>query len=191
MRSLLMTVLFAVMVVALCADRCYAAGTNIAFYRMGDGPDEAWAFLKRHFEGRGHSVAIHRGEVVVEKHVEKVSAINRSQARIFLAVELAMGEKNSVMVATTEAKKAEGRFLTIDEMPGRFAETSKNLAAEVAASFRVRVKHLPLFPLLGVNMPGIYVRLEFREDELRDMVNRLCIGVEKYSEGRIKDEKQR
>ena len=62
-------------------------------------------------------------------------------------------------------RAGEGRFLAIDEIPARFARESDRLAASVAAPFGVKVKHLPLFPLLGVNMPGIVVKLEFDQGE--------------------------
>ena len=91
----------------------------------------------------------------IEKHVDKINRINRGSAgSVFLAMELLPDEKSHVMVAESEAKKGEGRFLAIDEIPARFARESDRLAAAVAAPFDVKVKHLPLFPLLGVNMPG-------------------------------------
>jgi hypothetical protein len=94
------------------------------------------------------------------------------------------------MVAESDALGGEGRFLAIDEIPARFAPESDKLAAHVAASFNVKVKHLPLFPLLGVSMPGIVVKLEFSEGETTDVIAKLSRGVETYfSERTKKDEK--
>src|SRR5208282_5255388 len=103
--------LFAVAVQAQAADR------TIVFSRIGDGGQEAWTLLKHQFEVKGYNVIIYQAEGVVEKHVEKVSRINRGPGRIFLAVLLTTGEKRGVVVAVPEAEKGEGSFLTIAEIP--------------------------------------------------------------------------
>lgn len=162
------------------------ADNNVIFYRIGEGNTGVWALLKQQFEAKGYGVNIYQGEMAIEKHVEKVNRINRGQGNVFLAVELVAGDKSRVMVAEPDVRKGEGRFLTIDELPGQFAADSKRLAEAVARPFNVKAKHLPLFPLLGVNMPGIMVRIEFKEDEMRDVVNKFCSGVEKYFSERTK-----
>jgi hypothetical protein len=127
--------------------------------------------------------------MAIEKHVEKVNRINRSPGSIFLALEFIPGEKGRIMVAEPEVKKGEGRFLTIDEMPGQFAAESKLLARSLSSSFEVKTKSLPLFPLLGVNMPGALVRMEFREEETHDVVKKLRNGIEKYFRKGLRNEK--
>jgi len=112
--------------------------------------------------------------------VEKVNALNRGPGTIFLAVELVPAQRTHVMVAMTIAKKGEGRFLTIDEIPDRFAAESEKLAGSVASPFKVKVKRLPLFPLLGVSMPGVFVRMQFKADEFEDAVAKLGSGIESY-----------
>ncbi len=160
--------------------RASADASNVGFSRIGENVPEPWAFLKQCIEAKGYSMSTYQGETTLEKHVEKVNAINRTPAKIFLAVQLSKGERTSAMVAMTDAKKKEGRFLTIDEIPGLFAEESQRLAADIAAPFKVKVEHLPLFPLLGVTMPGAFVRIEYKEGEMEDAVQRLCEGVERY-----------
>ena len=121
--------------------------------------------LRQYFESKGYGVTIVQGETVIEKHVEKVNRINRGPGSVFLAMEFIPAESSRVMVAESDAKIGEGRILAIDEIPARFARESDRLAADVAAPFNVKVKHLPLFPLLGVSMPGIVVKLEFSEGQ--------------------------
>ena len=69
------------------------------------------------------------------------------------------------MVAESDAKagKAASSRLT-RYRPGSPASRTGS-PHSVAAPFNVKVKHLPLFPLLGVAMPGIVVKLEFSEGE--------------------------
>jgi len=180
----------AVLLVLMCGVQAYAAGDRIVFYRIGESGREAWTRLTQYFEGKGYGVTVVQGELVIEKHVEKVNRINRGPGGVFLAMELIPDGKSHVMVAESDAKGGEGRFLAIDEIPARFAPESDKLAAHVAAPFNVKVKHLPLFPLLGVNMPGIVVKLEFGEGETADVIAKLSRGVETYfSERTKKDEK--
>ena len=169
--------------------QAHAAGDHLVFYRIGESGQEAWTLLQAYFDGKGYGTTIVQGETVIEKHVEKVNRINRGPGGVFLAMELRPGELSHTMVAESDARIGEGRFLAIDGMPARFARESDRLAADVAAPFSVKVKHLPLFPLLGVGMPGIVVKLEFKEGEL-GVVAKLFRGVEKYfSERTKKDEK--
>lgn len=175
MRTVLAALLlFTVTVYAQAADR------TIVFSRIGDGGQEAWTLLKQSFEAKGYSVIVYQAERAVEKHVEKVSRINRGPGRIFLAVLLTTGEKRGVTVAVPEVEKGEGTFLTIAEVPARFSRESELLGGDVAAAFNVKVKHLPLFPLLGVTKPGVFVQLQFRGEETDDVVSALLSGVDRY-----------
>ena len=59
------------------AYRLKPRGSTIVFYRIGDSGQEAWTLLKDYFEAKGYSVAVVQGETAIEKHVEKISRINR------------------------------------------------------------------------------------------------------------------
>jgi hypothetical protein len=167
----------------LCAP---AADKEIVLYRIGDGGETAWNQLKQSLEAKGWGVTVYEGEMVVEKHVEKASRINRGPGRVFLALQMIAGERSRVMVAAPETKEGEGRFLTIDEIPGQFKEESDRLADRIAEAFRVKPKHLPLFPLLGIYMPGVMISMELKESEVRDAAGKLSAGLEKYFRERTK-----
>ncbi|MGD0229931.1 MAG: hypothetical protein ABSC19_06160 [Syntrophorhabdales bacterium] len=172
------------LLILILSAEVHAAEDSIVFYRIGESGQEAWAVLKQRLEEGGLAFVIVQGETVIEKHVEKVNRINRGPWKVFCGLELIPGQKSRVMVAESDAGKSEGRFVPIDRIPARFAGESDRLAADVAAQFNVKVKHLPLFPLLGVTMPGIVVKLEFKEGETEDVMAKLLSGVEKYfSEG--------
>ena len=135
--------------------------------------------------------------------------INRSPAKFLLALEFVSGDATSVLVAMTDQKAAEdgapaepgkpsasragnslttiigdapagNRFLAVDELPGKYATDSGRLAEGVAASFKVKVKHLPLFPLVGADMPGIYLRMECRQDKVGEMLGLLHGSIRNY-----------
>ena len=173
-----------VVAVALClaglAQSAFADGNSVVFYTIGEDSPQQWTRVKEYFEGRGYPVLLYQGEALLEKHIEKVDAINRSPGKVFLAVQMVKGDATRIMVAVTDAKKEEGRFLTIDEIPGLFAEESQRLAMDIAAPFKVKIGHLPLFPLLGVTMPGAFLRIEYREGDMEDVVHKLCEGVGRY-----------
>lgn len=163
-----------------------AADTDIVVYRIGESGEAAWNHLKQLIEAKGWGVTVYQGEMAVEKHVDKVNRINRGPGRVFLALQMITGERSRVMVAAPEVRKGEGRFLTIDEIPGQFKEESDRLADRVAEAFKVKPKHLPLFPLLGVHMPGIMISMELKESEVRDAAGKLYTGLEKYFRERAK-----
>ncbi len=171
---------FVAVAILVLPSHAPAADTDIVFYRLGESGETVWNQLRQFLEGKGYGVTIYQGEMAVEKHVDKVNRINRGPGRVFLALQMISGERSRIMVAAPEVKKGEGRFLTIDEIPGQYREESDRLADRLAEAFNVKVKHLPLFPLLGVHMPGIMISMELKESEVRDAAGKLHSGLEKY-----------
>jgi hypothetical protein len=172
--------LWALVLLLLPVPIAHAADKGIVLCRIGEGAPAAWSSLKAYFEGKGYQVASYQGETTIERHVEKVNGLNRGPGAVFLAVELIPAARTYVLVAMTDAKKGEGRFLAIDEIPERFSGESERLARSVAGQFKVKVKRLPLFSLLGVNMPGVFIRIESKEGEFGDGVDKIGTGVERY-----------
>jgi hypothetical protein len=158
----------------------WPAGPGIVIYRVGDGGQEALTFVKQYLETKGYQVSLYQGESAIEKHVEKANVINRSGARLFLAIEATAGDTNHVMVARTQTRKGDGRFLTINEIPEQFAGESRILADAIAGAFDVRSKQMPLFPLLGITMPGIFMKISWADKDIPDLAKRLHSGLEKY-----------
>jgi len=157
-----------------------AARQEVVLYRIGEEGREAWALLGQSLERKGYGVDIEQGETDIDSHVEKVSRINRGGGTVFVAVEIVPAEKSLIMVAEAPERKAEGRFLSITEISSRFSGESDKLAACLAYSFDVKVVHLPLFPVLGVAMPAVAVKLELKPDDAPEAVSRLTQGIEKY-----------
>ncbi len=147
------------------AAHAAAARQEVVLYRIGEGGQEVWALIGPSLEAKGYAVDIEQGETDIDRHVEKVSKINRGGGAVFVAVEIVPAEKSRVTVAETVERKGEGRFLSITEISSRFSKESDRLAAGLAEPFGVKVMHLPLFPVLGVAMPAVAVKLELKLDD--------------------------
>ena len=164
----------------LPALSAHAASDAIVLGQIGENAPQAWSFLRQYFEEKGYQVVLYQRGATIEQHVEEVNGLNRGPAKVFLSLELVPAPRTHILVAMTDAKKGEGRFLTIDQIPAQFAEESERLAGFLAGQFSVKMKHLPLFPLLGLNMPGVFVQVRFKEGELEDTVAKLESGVHRY-----------
>jgi hypothetical protein len=111
---------------------------------------------------------------------------------VFVGIEFTFGEGRQVMVAMAEpAKEGIGgsgsesagyqRLLwRVDELPAKHEIQSKRLADLVASPFQVKVKRLPLFPLLGVDMPGVFVSIECKKEDAWSLLVMLDQALQKY-----------
>lgn len=186
------TALVVVLIIA-CAIPCYG-GNNLIFYQLGRD-DDAAKVLKGYFEGKGYGVTIYPGESTLEKHVEKVNSINRQAQAVFIAARFLKGEKERVLVASTPGKRLPGGeegqdlFVSAQDVPVRLAAESKRLADAIALSLQTRPVSMPLFPLLGVDMPGIFLLIEYRPERLKEMFAALEEGLQKYFRRDRKNEK--
>jgi|GEM_PF-540934 hypothetical protein len=190
-------------VCSLAFVQCCFGADSFVVYQVNDKEPSAWAVFKDFFKEKGYDVTIYQAETTLERHVEKVPRINRSGVKFFLVMEMGYGEQSRVLVAMTDqgrpddeprgsAGSASGsakasadwgstsRFVAIDDLPTKHAGKSKRLAEAVAAPFKQKVKHVPLFPLLGVDMPGIFLRLEGNQDKLRESLGLLHGSIQSY-----------
>jgi len=186
-------ILLSLTLVLVLATYCFGAD-SLVVYQVGAKEQQPWTVFKDFFKEKGYDVLFHQGETTLEKHLERIGKINRGPAKFLLAMELVFGEDGSVLVAMTDQKGPEAsqgaggnslsesgnRFLTIDELPARYASESGRLAEAVAASFNVKAKHLSLFPLVGVDMPGIFLRIGCKQDKAREMLGLLHRSIQTY-----------
>ncbi len=185
--------LFLGVVLVLVLATCCFGGENLAVYQVGVKEQQPWVLFKDFFKEKGYDVFFYQGEMTLEKHLERAGKINRGPAKFLLVMELVYGEEGSVLVAMTDQKKAESpqglagdfqpggnRFLTVDELPARHAAESRRLAEAAAASFSVKVKQLSLFPLVGIDMPGIFLRIECKQDKAREVFGLLHGCIQNY-----------
>jgi len=107
-----------------------------------------------------------------------------------LAVELVPSDRTDAFIAVSSAKKGKGLILNVDEVPGSHAARSGELASSIASAFQRKVKAIPLFMFLGVDMPGVFVRLEVEKTRPAGAFGRLHEGLLNYMK-RGKDERER
>ncbi len=188
-----MKIFLSLALVLTFATCCFGAD-SLVVYQIGAREQPPWILLKDVFKEKGYDILSYQGETKLEKHLEKIGKINRSSARFFIAMEFLFSEEAGVLVAMTDQKGAEGpqrgagsappvagnRFLPIDELPGKHASESRRLAEAVAASYNVKVKHVSLFPLVGADMPGIFLKIECKQDKAREMLGVLYRGIQNY-----------
>jgi hypothetical protein len=168
---------------------CSFAGEQIIFYSTGVKDQEALSQLKKYFDSKGYNVSIYEKAETLEKHLENVNKINKTKSSLLLATDFRIGDKNDIFVAVTNSKKGNGKFLTIEEIPAQHVVRSMEFAQCVTSPFGKKVKELPLFPLLGVDMPGVFLKMECTKDKMGETLNMLNDCLQKYFMRGIKDEK--
>jgi hypothetical protein len=158
---------------------CYAA-EHIIIYKLGERDGPQWDSLKKYLQKKGYRVSMYDGATTIERHVEHVNRINREKAAAFLALDLRPGARNRAVIAIDDAKAENSRFLTIQEVPAVHLAESRQLATALAVPFKTSVKALPLFPLLGVDLPGLFLHVEYMQENLPTVLDTLNDGLQKY-----------
>jgi hypothetical protein len=179
LKAALATLSFAVF---LLLPFFYSYGAqHIVLYHVGERDQEAQALLKKHIAAKGFIVSAYDGAVTVEKQVELANRINRLRANLFIAVEITFGEEESVTVAVSNAKREEGQqLLAIEEVPALYTGLSREFARLVSERFEAKVFDLPLFPLLGIDMPGVFMRIVCPREQANDILSGLTDSMQKY-----------
>jgi hypothetical protein len=164
------------------------AGEQIPLYCAGEKDQASWNILKKYFDSKGYNVSIYEKTDNLEKHLENANRINKTGASLMLVMDFRMGDKNDVFAAITNAKKGKGKIPSIEEVPGQYVELSAEVAGCVATPFRKTVKELPLFPLLGVDMPALFLRIECTKEKADEMLNVVNDCLQKYFQRGKKNE---
>jgi hypothetical protein len=171
--------IFIVIYMLLPLFNVYSAD-NIVIYRMNTKDQATWSIIKKSFDSRGYNVSIYDATENMDRHLENLNRMNRSNALLALAMNFKTSDKPDVLVAAPEGEKGKGRFLTIDEVTANHEENSMILAKEVATSFGKNPKRFAIFPLLGVDMPGIFINIECKNDNINETLNKLHESIQKY-----------
>jgi hypothetical protein len=153
---------------------------HVVFYRLGEKDPDAWNLLRKYFQAKGYSLTVYEGTSNLDRHIENVNKINRGTPGLFVALDFRIGDRNSVMVAVTGAKRERGSILSIEEVPAVHEIQSRECARSVAESFQKGPKELSLFPLLGVDMPGIFVKMECTREKISETFEAFYGGLQRY-----------
>jgi hypothetical protein len=179
---------FTTLLLILCCLSLSSAGEQLPLYCAGEKDQASWSFLKRYFDSKGYNVTIYEKTDNLEKHLENANRINKTGASLMLVMDFRVGDRNDVFAAVTNAKKGKGRILAIDEIPGQYVDISAEVAGCVATPFRKTVKELPLFPLLGVDMAALFLRIECTKEKADEMLNVVNDCLQKYFQRGKKNE---
>jgi hypothetical protein len=153
---------------------------NIVFYQVGERDPALWNGLKKYFVNKGYGVSIYEGTNTLEKQIQNANKINKEKAALLLAVEMIPSEKEDIFVAISNAKKGKGAILEIDEVPATHGTDSEDLATFIAAPFTKKVKRLPLFVFLGIDLPQVFLRINCLADQPGAAFDKLNNGIQNY-----------
>ena len=108
-----------------------------------------------------------------------------------LVLEIVPSDRADAFIAVSDAKKAAGLILSADEVPGAHGARSEELGSSIAERFQKKVKPMPLFVFLGIDMPAVFVRLDVSGEEgPAEAFAKLYDGMLNYTERGNKDERQ-
>jgi len=178
------------LVLVLCASVLFAAD-NIVLVHAGTRDAALWNGFKKYLTNKGYVISSYEAADTMEKQVETANRINREKAKFMLVLELVPSDAADAFVAVSDAKKGKGMILEVDEVPGSQIGRSEELATSIAAQFQKKVKAIALFALLGIDMPGVFLRLDVPKDRPVEAFNKLHDGILNYMKRGIKDERER
>jgi hypothetical protein len=159
---------------------CLYGAEHIVLYGVGEKDPGAWGLLRKYFQTKGYSLNIYDGTSNMERHIENVNSINRGKSGLLLAIDFHFGDGNDVLVAVAEGKRGRGNILSVEQVVAVHGDDSRECAKAVAGSFGRTAKELPLFPMMGVNMPGIFVKMECTKEKTLEMLGTLDEGLRRY-----------
>jgi hypothetical protein len=166
------------------------AAERIVFTRAGETDDAMWNSAKKYFAGKGLSIAAYDQPKSIEKQIETANKINREKAHFMLILEIVASDRSDAFVVVSDVKKAKGLVLNADEVPGTHALRSQELGSSIAARFQKKVKAVPLFMFLGMDLPAVFVRLNVPRESPAETFDKLYDGVLNFTKRGNKDERE-
>ncbi len=165
------------------------AKDNIVIYRMDAKDQTVWSVIKKSFDTKDYNVSIYDKTENMDRHIENLNRINRSNALLMLAMDFRLSDRTDIFIAVSESEKTSGRLLTLEQVTGHHSNNSTMLAKEIASSFGKNLKKFSVFPLLGVDMPGTFVKIECKNEQMNEMLDKLHGSIQKYLKRGNRDEK--
>ncbi len=165
------------------------AAENIVFYMIGEQKASDINMIKRYFEKKKFKVNMFNLAGQMEKHLDNINKINSLKASMLIALNLQMADNEGCFIAIYSPSIKPGIFKAIEEAPGFHGAESKALAGAIASSFNIRVKEMPLLPLIGVDMPSVFMNIQTNKDRINIAFDKLYSGIENYLKRGKKDER--
>ena len=167
------------------------AKETIVLVQTGAGDTVLSNGLKKHLASQGYGVSSYEAATTIEQQIQNANKVNREKAGAFIALELVASQNEDCFVALPPANKDKNKLLEIDQVPGRHSSDSEVLAYSIAEQFGSKVKRLPLFVFLGIDMPAVFLRIECQKEKMRETYIKVEKGIHGYFNRSEKDENER
>ncbi|MCX7966293.1 MAG: hypothetical protein N2596_06685 [Syntrophorhabdaceae bacterium] len=149
--------------------------------------------LKRYLEKNKIKVGIYNRTDRLDKHMENLNKINNSGASFLIVLNFEIDEREDFFIAVPDTKdlpsKPTGRFNFIEDLPHIYEKASRELATSIASSFNAKIKTLPLFYAVGLNMPCVFVSITTKKDFINNAFEKFYSGLKNYFTRGEKDER--
>lgn len=139
----------------------------VVLYWMGGDLEE----IERAFTKRGIKVQVFKASKDLETHLQRIEMINKEGCLAFLSLYVEKGENDVIFCAIDEAQIGKGFFLSIEEVPSLYFEDSKKIAKNLSSVLHLPCIRVPLFPLLGIKAPGLFLYVRYKE---RETLEKIC-----------------
>ncbi|MCX7856725.1 MAG: hypothetical protein N2513_01895 [Deltaproteobacteria bacterium] len=154
---------------------------QIFFYLLDKPDNELWQIFLKTIKKQGLVSSVYMGNRNLEEHLRLITQINSKKKGLFIAMDVKKREKFGLFVGVFKPKKPEGKIARIDEIPYVHFELSNKIAESIAASYNKRVVKLPLFPMLGVDMPAIYIKISGEKRDIEKLAGDINEVIRKYA----------
>lgn len=144
---------------------------TVYLYRIGEGDQGLWNTLFSCMRKEKIDFRVYRFRPSLHEHLRCANDVNTQGKGLFLALELSHNPESKIFVGIFSPRKGSGRFLKIDEVPSLHYQSSICVAEKVAKRYGTRVAKLPLFPLLGIDMPGIFISAKCSKEKIADLAH--------------------
>jgi len=169
MRIFLFLVLFSPL--SLHASDC------VVLYSLG-GEREALQSLRKGLQVDGIEVRVVQAQRDIGLHLKQAESINEEGCLLFIAFYAEKGVRDSIFVGIPKAVGvSRGMLLAPDDMPYLYLKESERIALSIPSA---HVRRIPLFPLLGIKAPGVFLYVRYRSTEvLESVAASLCSALRK------------
>ncbi len=151
--------------------------------------------LKRYLEKNRLKVSLYTKVDQLDRHMENLNRMNNSNASFLIGLNMEVGEKEEFFIAVPDTKglsqTPQGRFYFLEEVPGIYEKENEELAMAIASPFNARIKTLPLFYAVGLNMPCIFISMTVKKENVNFAFERLYSGIQSYLTRGEGNERQR
>ncbi len=156
------------------------ARDNVILIQTGTQDAALWNGLKRFLTVQGYGISSYEAAATIEQQIQNANRINKEKNAVLLLLELVVSSTEGVFIAVPQANKGKGKILEIDEVQSVQTTSSEALAGIMTEQFGSRVRKVPLFSSIGIDMPAVFLRIDCPREKTREVYQKLADGLRKY-----------